>query len=200
MLALQMEGGALHRVHTEDVTLRCFKLAPDAFSWLKQRNYPDKEVVRKDLIRLRDGQFGGVFVRGRAGLTRKEEDGPASTDGWQLTQEGVQWLLDNQERVQNHMGQRLVKTTRQEDLRSLQRVIRHELFARYQENSNTFAPTLGELAEMLRCRVDSDDAVWSSRFASLRNQARLTGQTAIAEFLARCEALRPNLSSPRSAG
>ena len=194
MLALQMEGAASHRIHTEDVTLRCFGLAPDAFSWLKHPEFPDKEVVRKDLIRLRSGQYGGVFVNGRAGLTRREGDGVASTDGWQLTGEGVKWLLDNHQRLEGQLGQRATKTNRQEDLKSLNRVRQHALFARYQENANTFAPTLGELAEMLRCRVDSADAIWSSRFDSLRNQAKLSGQTTISEFLERCEGLRPKLS------
>lgn len=194
MLALYRKGAEAHRVHTEDVAVQCHELAPDAFSWFKYPKYPDKEVVRKDLTRLRDGQYGATLVRGRAGLPRKKEGGTASTDGWQLTDEGVTWLLENRDRLHERLGQRSVKVNRQKDLKSLDRVRRHPLFARFQENRNTFAPTLGELAEMLRCRVDSDDRIWSSRFESLRNQARLTGQTAILEFLELSEAIQPKLT------
>lgn len=194
MVALQLEGAASRRIHTEDVTLRCFKLAADAFSWLKHPEYPDKEVVRKDLIRLRSGQYGGVFAQGRAGLTRREENGAACTDGWQLTDDGIKWLLENHDRLHGQLDQRLTKTNRQEDLKSLQRVRRHALFVSYEDDPNNFAPTLGELAEMLRCRVDSDDAIWSTRFNSLRNQAKLSGQIAISEFLELCETVRPKLS------
>lgn len=193
MLALQVEGAQSRRVHTEDVALRCFRLAPDAFSWLKHPEYPDKEPVRKDLTRLRDGQYGEQFVRGRAGLTKKDEGGTASTDGWQLTDAGVEWLLANQGRLHHEIGARPARTNRQDDLKSLQRVRKHPLYTRYEENPNSFAPALGELAEMLRCRVDSDERIWSSRFASLRNQARLAGQTSLLAFLERCETIRPSL-------
>ncbi len=84
MWALYLENAASKRVHTEDVTLRCFELAPDSFSWLTHRKYPDKEVARKDLVRLRDGQYGEKFVEGRAGLTRVEGSGSPVTDGWQF--------------------------------------------------------------------------------------------------------------------
>lgn len=194
MLALQIEEAGSRRVHTEDVTLRCYELAPDAFSWLKHRKYPDKEVVRKDLTRLRDGQFGGVFVAGRAGITRLEGDGEAATtDGWQLTPAGVEWLVGNRARLDELLGRRQSKANRQDALKALDRVRQHDLFAQFRENPTTFAPALGELANMLRCRVDADDGVWAARFVTLRNHATLTEEAEIQAFLDRCESLRPML-------
>src|SRR5688500_6605471 len=96
MYAVLAAGGATRRVHTEDITLECFKVAPDAFSWLKHRQYPDKEGTRRDLVRLREGQYGSQYVEGRAGLTRVEEDGAAVADGWRLTEAGTKWVVENQ--------------------------------------------------------------------------------------------------------
>ncbi|MCC7293031.1 MAG: hypothetical protein IT449_13300 [Phycisphaerales bacterium] len=195
LLALQMEDAASKRVHTEDITLRCFALAPDAFSWLKHRNYPDKEVVRKDLGRLRDGNFGGNFVEGRAGVTRKDRDDDevGVTDGWQLTSEGIEWLLANRNRIEEGLGVRTPKATRQDAQKLLQRVRQASMFAQYQSSPESFVPKLGELASLLRCRVDAEDRVWKSRFQSLRNNATLCGEEVILRFLDHCEALQDSI-------
>lgn len=196
MLALHLECGASRRVHTEDITLRCFKLAPDAFSWLRHPEYPDKEVARKDLIRLRDGQYGASFVTGRAGVTKKQkgEETSERTDGWQLSESGVQWIVANCERLEHQLGRREVKATRQEALKHLQRITQHQLYRLFLENRDAFVPPIGELAEMMRCRVDADDRVWASRFTSFKNYAQLTDQADVRAFLERCERLRPSLS------
>lgn len=193
MLALQAAGAASGHAHTEDVTLKCFQIAPDAFSWLRHRQYPDKEVVRRDLIRLRSGQFGGVFVRGRAGITRHEEDGDAKTDGWQLTEEGVRWLTENEGRLAGLADRREQKATRQEAMKALTRVKDHGLYSQFLENTNAFAPSLGELADMLRCRVDAEEVVWASRFSALRNHATVLNDSDVLAFLSRCESIRPAL-------
>jgi len=195
VFALHLLNGATQRVHTEDVALKCHELAPDAFSWIKHVDVPDKEVARTALMDARKEKYGAL-VTGRAGRgkgqTGKTAADPAA-DGWQLTDKGIEWLLGNQARLQEELGQRDVKTNRQEDLKSLQRVRQHRLFKVYRDNPNNFGATLGDLAEMLRCRVDSDEQVWSSRFRSLRHQAQLTKQVDISEFLERCETMRPSL-------
>jgi hypothetical protein len=194
MLALHLEGGTSKRVHTEDVTLRCFNLAPDAFSWLKHRGYPDKEVARKDLVRLRDGQYGEMLVDGRAGVTRVEDDGAAISDGWKLTEAGTKWIIANQSRLESQLGVRIAKTTRQEAMKALDRIRKHKSYAEFAQQRGKFVPQLGELAAMLRCRVDAEDRVWASRFASLRNQAQLAGESEILDFLEHCESLRATLA------
>ena len=195
MLALHLEGGASRRVHTEDVTLQCYQLAPDAFSWLKHRGYPDKEVARKDLVRLRDGQYGGKLVDGRAGVTRAEGDGLPSSDGWQLTEQGAAWIAEHHVRLEGLLGRRVAKSTRQDAMKALDRVRNHRLFVEFRQQPESFVPRLGELAAMLRCRVDAEDRVWLSRFAGLRNHARLAGDDTIVDFLDKCETLRQTLAS-----
>ena len=193
MLALDRTGGSSRHVHTEDVALKCFELAKDAFSWLKHAQYPDKEPVRRDLTRIREGQYGASLATGRAGVPTKDADGNVMTDGWQLTEAGVRWIGDNGDRICTGLGLRGVKTHRREDLRALQWIIRHPLHLRYDDNSNTFTASIGELADMLRCRVDSDDNVWNSRFTTIRNQAIGSGQDRIAEFIDACDVIRDTL-------
>jgi hypothetical protein len=175
------------------VALRAFKLARDAFSWVKHRELPDKEIVRSHLVRLRVGQHGGTFAAGRAGKTHVS-DGKTSTDGWQLTEEGVNWVLQNKQRMEESLGTRKLRVDRQHVLQVLHHLRESTLFQAYQANAESFVPALGDLAQLLRCRVDTDDAVWSRRFAALRNQAQLAEQKDLLAFLENCEALRPLLA------
>jgi len=186
LFALNLEGGATRAVHTEDVAVRCFKLAPDAFSWLKHEQYPDKEVVRKDLIRLRMGQYGAVFVKGRAGKTKAVGVG-RSGDGWELTTAGADWMHSNEERMRALLGTRPVRMDRQELLRSLKRLHDSPLFRSYGEDRVGFSPSVGDLAELFRCRVDADPAVWTKRFETFRIQAQAVNQQELCQFVDSCE-------------
>ncbi len=193
LYALHLEGAASRRVHTEDVALRCFSVAPDAFSWLKHRKYPDKEVVRKDLIRLRMGEFGDLFVAGRAGKA-KATSGAQTIDGWELTQAGAHWIVENESRIRNALGDRPIRRDRQEVLRAIERVRGSGLFERFLADGDAFSLQIGELAELLRCRVDAEETVWAKRFATLRNQAELAKETGLLEFANRCEQLLRRIS------
>lgn len=193
LYALHLEGGASTDVHTEDVAVRCFALAPDAFSWVKHRQFPDKDIVRQHLSRLRRPQHGDPLVTGRAGRTRLA-GGLATAAGWKLTRRGVRWIVEHRERLERSLQHRQPRADRQDLLRSLARVRGHRLFEQFQGDRESFVPPLGELAELLRCRVDSDEEVWHSRFATMRNQAELASQADLAAFLERCEALRPALT------
>ena len=72
-------------------------------------------------------------------------------------------------------------------LRLLERVRRHRLFVEYLNDPEKFTPRIGDLAEMLRCRVDADQYVWDKRFESLYNQAQLARQPDLVAFLDRCQ-------------
>ncbi len=187
--ALYLEGGATDRVHTEDLALRCFGLAQDSFSWVKHRNYPDKDIVRVALTDARKPKHGAL-VSGRAGRTTAQSVETTSIkfpDGWQLTRSGVAWIQENEERLQHALNVRAVKPHRQDILRSLERVRKHPLFLEYQSDPGSFTPRIGDLAEMLRCRVDAEQFVWNKRFESLYNQAELAHQKDLVAFLDRCQ-------------
>jgi hypothetical protein len=187
--ALFLLGGDTRRLHTEDVAIRCFELFPTSFSWAKHTNYPDKDIVRVALTDARKDRYG-AFVEGRAGQNRghsaKTQRGPVD-DGWILTTNGIRWVQDHREDLETLSGAGQVKEHRQATLRQIRRLREHPLFVSYSEAPAKFAPTIGELADMLRCRVDAGHEVWARRFEQVRRQAESTEQRDVIAFIARCE-------------
>lgn len=186
--AVYLEGGGSRLIHTEDVALRCFKLAPDSFSWVKYPQYPDKDVVRHALVHARD-PANGSLVRGRSGKGRGLAASSASTrsrDGWRLTEGGVKWILNNEDRLVQELHQREPRTDRQELLHKVARLRGHTLFKMYHDQPQGFSPSLGGLAELLRCRVDAERPTWDRRFERLLNEARLAEQQDLVRFLEAC--------------
>lgn len=188
--ALFLLGGDSHSVHTEDIALKSFSLAPDAFSWVRHPQYPDKDIVRVALTDARKAQHGAL-VEGRAGQRRGL---PAKTlrepveDGWTLTQRGVEWIRDNLVELEQIGDSQVVKEHRQKLLRDLKRIRGHRLFSRYEEDPDAFEPTIGEIADLMRCRVDADPEVWRGRFERALGQAAAAEQPDVASFIEKCRA------------
>lgn len=187
---LSLLGGESKRVHTEDVAAKCHELFPASFSWTKYTHFPDKDIVRVALVDARKEQWGGL-VEGRAGegrgLAAKTKRGPL-TDGWLLTENGIRWLRESASRLESLRVSPHDKTHRQKILKDLSRMRSHSLFARFASRRDNFSPSLGEMAEFLRCRVDASAEVWSSRFDSLRGKASVADQEDVLEFLEACRA------------
>jgi hypothetical protein len=153
---------------------------------------PDKEVTRSSLVDARK-EKNGRLVTGRAGRHKGQYRNRGITpeaDGWTLTEEGVKWVQNNHDRVERSLGTGADQSSRQEIRRALHRVTQSALFQDYLSNREGFVPQLGALAELLRCRVDAENHVWSKRFATLRNQAQLARQNDVLDFLEKCEGLR----------
>jgi hypothetical protein len=184
--ALHVLGGGLRFIPTEDVAIKCFKIAPDAFSWVKYPQYPDKDVVRHALIRARDE---GGLVRGRAGRgkgqTARVNSDPA-LDGWSLTAEGAKWILAHGKRLEGLLESREPGSHRQELLQKLDRISRHALFQEFLDKPEGFAPSLGAMAELFRCRVDSEQSTWDKRFDMVMSQAEMAQDLKIIDFVKRC--------------
>ena len=187
--ALYLLGGDTRRIHTEDVALKCFGLFPAAFSWVKYPEYPDKDIVRVALTDARKEQFGRL-VEGRAGqkhgLSTKTRRQPTE-DGWVLTQVGIQWVHGNRDMLQQYAGAGAIKHHRQKVLRKLKRIRDHMLFARYADSPERFHPMIGEIADLLRCRVDAEPQVWQERFNKLRLQAGSAEHEDVLDFVNKCE-------------
>lgn len=188
--AVHLLGGESRRVPTEEVAVKCFALAPDSFSWVKYPQYPDKDVVRFGLVDARKAK-NGVLLQGRAGRGRgqvqRTKVGPA-VDGWMLTQAGVRWIQDNRERVSSELQYREVSDHRQENLHKLARIKDHPVFQKFLEKPEGFSPSLGEMAELFRCRVDADLQTWDKRFQAAGNLAQALNDDGVMAFLAKCRA------------
>ncbi|MDQ7842089.1 MAG: hypothetical protein RDU83_13875 [bacterium] len=182
-------GGDTSRVHTEDITIKCFELFPASFSWVKHTKYPDKDIVRVALTDARKEQ-NGALVEGRAGqnrgLTAKTRRRPVD-DGWMLTSRGIAWIEQNRTTIEGIAGSDLVKQHRQKILRQLKRVRDHRLFVQYADSPERFVPMLGQIADLLKCRVDAEHDVWQQRFDRIRRQAQSADQQDVLDFITRCE-------------
>src|SRR5690348_10323698 len=131
--ALYLLGGDSERVHTEDITLKCFELFPASFSWAKYSQYPDKDIVRVALTDARKKQHGAL-VEGRTGqkrgLSAKTLRRPMD-DGWVLTSPGMQWIKQNLADLERISDSGSVKQHRQKVLRQLKRIRDNRLFGHY---------------------------------------------------------------------
>jgi hypothetical protein len=171
--ALAMAGGGLRRIHTEDVALKAHELFPGSFSWTKHPEIPDKDIVRVALTDARKEEFGSL-VEGRSGTRRgqtartRREPAP---DGWRLTESGLGFLKDRDEDIAQLVRATGQKDHRQVARRGVRRLKDHPLFSTFVHDREGFDPSIGELADVLRCRVDAEPSVWRGR---LDNVARLS--------------------------
>ena len=177
---LSLLGGESKSVHTEDIALKCHELFSDSFSWTKYPEYPDKEVVRVGLMDARR-EKNGQLVKGRAGQDRGK-----IPDGWMLTEDGIEWLKKNHIKFEAWKGSKELKEHRQKILRRLKRVKQHGLYEKFLANREQFSPSIGDLADLLRCRVDANPAVWEERLESVLRKAQAADQKEIMEFIEKC--------------
>lgn len=188
VFALFLQGGASKRVHTEDVALKCFDLAPDAFSWVTRPEFPDKDIARVALTDARKAKTGAL-VSGRAGRGKRPiplRGASLADDGWRLTEQGSKWIAENRSRLDMLTSKRKVRFDRQEPLRRLARIINHAAFRRFKTNGKGFSLSIGELADLLRCRPDAPKHVWERRLQAARNEARVGEQAEVLSFLDAC--------------
>jgi hypothetical protein len=187
--ALYLLGGDTERVHTEDIALKSFDLFPASFSWVKYPQHPDKDIVRVALTDARKEQHAAL-VEGRTGqkrgLTAKTRRKPVE-DGWLLTSRGIQWIQENLVGLERIAGGGRGKEHRQKVLRQLKRVREHHLFAQYVDSPERFFPMVGQIADLLRCRVDAELDIWQQRFEKIRRQAESVNQQDVLEFIMKCE-------------
>lgn len=96
-------------------------------------------------------------------------------------------MKEHEEMLRSCGGGMAVKEHRQKLLKQLRRIRAHPLFERYLDSGAGFAPMIGEIADMLRCRVDAEPGVWEARFASVRLKAQSADQEDVLDFIGRCE-------------
>jgi hypothetical protein len=187
--ALFLLGGDLKPVHTEDIALKCHELFPGSFSWVKHPEYPDKDVVRVALTDARKDHYGAL-VEGRAGqkrgLSAKTKRDPIP-DGWTLTSRGIAWVQSKREELELLAGTGRVKEHRQQLLRQLKRIKDHPLYAQFLDSPDRFAPAIGQIADLLRCRVDAEPQIWRKRFESVQRQAESAEQPEVLRFIRMCQ-------------
>ncbi len=185
---LGLLGGGYRSVHTEDIAVKAHKLYPDTFSWTNYPNLPDKDVVRVALTDSRKEKYGAL-VYGRSGQssTRPSSSKPKrAPDGWGLTEAGIHWFNRESTFLATHSDKRMLRDHRQAVLRRMRRVLEHSVFDMYMTEPVQFAPSLGDIASLLRCRVDAPEEVWNSRFLNLERDATASDRNELTDFIKKC--------------
>jgi hypothetical protein len=181
-------GGDSAFIHTEDVAVKCHELRPASFSWTKYPEYPNLDATRRALISVRSEKLGCLVDgrsgqgKGRTGLTGRNQ----VPDGWRLTRDGLRWLRSEEARIAAAIGSKGLDDRRQKVLQQLRRVFAHATWRSFEGDHHAFSPSIGQLAELMRVRVDAPGDIWESRFEELEGKADLIDNPELRDFVQRC--------------
>jgi hypothetical protein len=168
-LALYQLGGAGQFVDVEDVFNRCNELSPERFGW-RTYKYPNYKTLAKAL-RDFEGKNPSLLLKTHDGLKR------------QLSAEGVAWILERKERLEQVLGSPNVNPpTRRTGQRILNEFRDHRLTQSFLANELT-ALRKFEVADLLLCSPDSPAAVWKERLETYRSASTESNRTDLLKFL-----------------
>lgn len=173
--ALHLLGGIQKMVHTEDVALKCFELAPQSFSWTKFPQYPDTEPARIALMDSRK-EKNGALVRGNN--KRKL---------WIITPSGVKWLKENQARIERRLQHIAPPAKRQELARKLHEILNHKSFKAFEAFGEKMEISEADFVDSLKCTLNSSPADLSDKLTRFRSVATQIQHTPVLNYLNFCE-------------
>ena len=164
--ALHLLGGWQRRVHTEDIALQCYKLAPSKFSWVKYPQYPDATPARFALEAAKK-QKQGVLVRGESERKRTKDN----IGGWMLTVNGIEWTKANRKRIEDYLGEHVATGDRLLVDRKLRELTESAAFRRFRNLREQAVISHSEFALSLVCTVNTTAEVLNDRLDQLNSIA-----------------------------
>lgn len=170
--ALYVLGGYQRRVHTEDIALKCYEIAPARFSWTKYPQYPDIQPVRFALEKCKP------LVTGSS-----ERRLPTPITGWRLTNDGMQWIKVHLSRIEKQLGRKQPPSERLVDNRRMRVLINSKAFKKYLAEGEEAEISHAEFAESLVCTVNTKPAIVSERIEQLHSAAELLKQNKVKQYL-----------------
>jgi len=173
--ALYVLGGYQKRVHTEDIALKCYEIAPARFSWTKYPQYPDIQPVRFALEKCKPLVVGS-----------SERKLPTTVTGWRLTSDGIQWVKMNLDRIGQQLGKKQPPTERLVDNRRIKALISSRAFNKYLAEGEKAEISHADLAESLVCTVNTKPEIVSERIEQLHSAADLLNQDKVKQYLDFC--------------
>jgi len=160
--ALYLLGGWQKRVHTEDIALKCFELAPSKFSWVKYPSYPDIAPARFALEAAKKPKNGGL-VKGESERKKTAKN----IGGWLLTAEGIKWIKIHKPRIEKYLGKYKPLGDRLEADRKLKELLRSTAFKKFKYYGENADISHAEFAESLICTVNARAEVLNARLDQL---------------------------------
>jgi predicted CopG family antitoxin len=175
--ALYLLGGWQNRIHTEDIALECFKLAPSLFSWIKYPQYPDIQPVRFALEKT------GLLIKGESERSKKKE----SIGGWMLTDEGLEWIKNNKLRIEAQLGKSRPTGYRAAADRKLKTLIDSDAYKKFLKLREKADISFPEFAESLICTVNTSKKDINNRLDLLNSIAHKNNKEEIKDFINYCK-------------
>lgn len=181
LYALYLLGGWQKRIHTEDIALKCYQLAPSRFSWVKYPQYPDLTPARFALEAAKKLNYGAL-VEGESERKRTIK----SVGGWRLTEDGVQWIKTNKSRIEQCLSGRIPPAERLLEDRRLKELLRSTAFQKFKKYGEEAQISHAEFAESLICTVNTEVAILNERLKQLYSAAEELGRGEIKNYINFC--------------
>jgi hypothetical protein len=179
--SLYLLGGWQKRIHTEDVALKCYELAPSKFSWVKYPQYPDPTPTRFALEAAKKPKYGAL-VKGESERKRTLRN----IGGWMLTADGIKWLNANMERIEEYLGKHRPIGERLPADRKLKALTESSGFRKFRVHGEQVDISHAEFAESLLCTVNTKVQVLKDRLEQLRSIAEELNRDDVKDYVDFC--------------
>lgn len=188
LYALYLNGGETKKIHTEDVTLKCFELSPSRFSWIKYPKYPSIESVRRPLISARTKE-GGSLISGRHGNTKENQ----VSDGWIFTPKGIDWMERNKARIESLLGSKRKSAKRTQLDKQIFELENSPAFKKFLKDKECKSILPYEFTDFLNASLDTPASILRDRIDKFRAIAATAKKQEIINFIDAAEKYFPNL-------
>jgi hypothetical protein len=178
---LYLLGGWRERIHTEDIALKCFELAPSKFSWVRYPKYPDLGSAYLALGDAKKQKYGAL-VKGASERKR----GTHRIGGWMLTPKGVEWIENNKERIEKFLGKHAVASDRLHTDRRLKELLDSIAYRKYLTSGEQADISHAEFAESLVCTVNTAPEILNARLDQLYSIAEKLKRDGVKKYVAFC--------------
>jgi len=179
--ALYVLGGWRKRIHTEDIALKCYQLAPSKFSWVKYPEYPDVAPARFALEAAKKLK-NQALVKGESERKRATQ----SIGGWMLTTDGIQWIKANRHRIEQYLGKQTPMGDRLSSDRRLKELLNSVAFKRFMDYGEKADISHADFAESLICTVNTKGEVLNDRLDLLYSTAEELGRIEVKNYVNFC--------------
>ena len=177
--ALYLLGGESKKVHIDDIVVKCFKeISPSSFSMIKYPEFPASDTVRYSLESASKKQYGSLVTKEKV----------AKDKFWFFTTNGINWIENNKDRLKSLGSDEELKVHRQKNAKYLDEIFSHAAYLKFLESPNSFQPDIALIADLFKCRSDSNVKIWKSRFQKLKLAANNSSRSKeVLNFLDKCQ-------------
>jgi len=181
LYALYLLGGWQKRIHTEDIALKCYEIAPSKFSWVKYPQYPDLSPARFSLEAAKKTKYGALV---KGGSERKRI--VKSIGGWMLTAEGIKWIKINKPRIERYINKQRPTGDRLAAERKLKELFKSTAFNKFMESGEEAEISHAEFADSLVCTVNTRPDVLNARLEQFHSIAEELGEELVKNYVNFC--------------